>query len=211
MVLWLLYLPFSILISVICYLTNPIAVLFSDDDGELHGFLKLWQTHDNSLNPQEVTEQPMVPKFLCYDWPRHYEEWKGTTPELAAQGKDRWFTTCIDSALSAVEVLQRYACRVYWLMRNCAYGWHFWPLGKLPGIDWKIEEQTDKKIYVHEDVPYWWFASAWKYKDESHWFSLFGYEVVKNFFIGWKVSESAKVDTRAMYAFRLWVKIRKEA
>ncbi len=211
MILWLLYVPFSLLLTILCMATNPIVALFANDDGELPYFLHLWQTHDNSLNPSDVTEKGQVPKFLRYNWGAHYVEYTGTTPELSAQGKDRWYMQCINSNFTTWELLQRYCCRVYWMYRNCAYGWHFWPLGKLPGINWIVEEQTEHKIYVHEDTPYWFFGGAWKYKDESHWFSIWGYEVKKNFFLGWKVSESAKVDTRAMYAFRLWVKIKREA
>ena len=36
---WFLYAPLQLLIMIICYITNPIVVLFADKDGELHGFL----------------------------------------------------------------------------------------------------------------------------------------------------------------------------
>ena len=95
--------------TVVCYLTNFIVLLFCDKDGELHGFWHLWQTWDNSCNPSDVTEADEVPDWLKYDWARHYEEWRGSTPELSVQGRERWFTTCIDSNFSVVEQLQRYA------------------------------------------------------------------------------------------------------
>lgn len=41
---WFLYAPLQLLIMIICYITNPIVVLFADENGELHGFLKKWQT-----------------------------------------------------------------------------------------------------------------------------------------------------------------------
>lgn len=210
MILWLLYIPFSLILTALCMLTNPIVVLFANDDGELHGFLSLWQTHDNSLNPSDVTEKGEVPKFLRYDWSRHYEEWKGSTPELSAQGKERWFTTCIDSNFSVVEQLQRYFCRVYWLYRNCAYGWHFWVLGKLPGIRWVVCQNDGETLYVHEDDQCWWFAGAWKYKSTAPLFTIGNWLIRREIFIGWKVSESAKVDTRAMYAFRPWFRIERK-
>lgn len=210
MILWALYLPFALLISLICYITNPIVVLFSDEDGELSGFWKLWQTHDNSLNPSDVTEQKQLPKFLCYDWPRHYEEWKGTTPELSAVGKERWFTTCIDSHWTVWERIQRYICRTYWVTRNCAYGWCFWVFGNTPGIFWDVVTNDDETIYVHEDVPYWWFNGAWKYKSTAPICKIGKWLIRREIFIGWKVSENARVDTRAMIATRISIRIKRE-
>jgi hypothetical protein len=49
---WIFYFIGSFLAMVLCYLTNPIVCLFSDEYGELHGFLKYWQTWDDSLNPR---------------------------------------------------------------------------------------------------------------------------------------------------------------
>lgn len=37
---WFLYAPLQLLIMIICYITNPIVVLFADENGELHGFLR---------------------------------------------------------------------------------------------------------------------------------------------------------------------------
>ena len=211
MLRWIVLAPLSLIASLICYLTNPIVLLFCNEDGELPSFLSLWQTWDNSCNPSDVTEHDEVPDWLKYDWARHYEEWRGSTPELSAQGRERWFTTCIDSNFSVVEQLKRYACRIYWLTRNCAYGWAFWPFGILPGINWRYERQKEDSYFVHADTPYWWLMDAWCYKDSSHWFSIWGYEVRKEFFLGWKVKPEARVDTRAMIATRLTVRIRKAA
>ncbi len=211
MIRWLILAPISLIVSLICYLTNPLVVLFCNDDGELPSFLHLWQTVDNSCNPSDVTENHQLPDWLLYDWAAHYEEWKGTTPELSANGRTRWFTRCINDDFTVVELLQRYVCRVYWLTRNCANGWAFWAFGILPGVDWEIVEKTDTKKYLHEAMYFWWIDRAWCYKDESHWFSLWGYEIKKEFYIGYKVKEEAQVDTRAMIATRLTVRIKKEA
>lgn len=211
MALWLIYLPFSLLAMILCYLTNPFVVLFCDEDGELHGFLNLWQTHDNSCNPSDVTEHKQLPSWLCYDWKRHYEEYEDTTPELKKVGRKRWFTRCIDPNFSLKERLQRYVCRAYWLTRNCSYGWAFWFLGITPGVRWTIEKDDGETNYVHEDYDAWWLDGAWKHKSTAKICTIFGWEIHWNTFLGWKVDENAPVDTRAMIANRIAFSFRREA
>ncbi len=210
MALWLIYLPFSLLAMILCYLTNPFVVLFCDEDGELHGIFKYWQTHDNSCNPSDVTEHKQLPSFLLYDWKKHYLEYKDTTPELAAVGRDRWFTQCIDSHWTLWERIQRYICRVYWLTRNCSYGWAFWVLGITPGIRWAVEKNDGETIYVHEDYVSWRLDGAWKHKSTAKICTIFGWALHWNTFLGWKVDESASVDTRAMIANRIAFSLKKE-
>ena len=188
---------------VMCYLTNPFVVLLCDEDGELHGFWRYWQTHDNSCNPSDVTEHKELPSFLLYDWKRHYYEYEDTTPELAEVGRKRWFTQCINSNWTLWERIQRYICRVYWLTRNCSYGWSFWVLGITPGIRWDIEKNDGETRFIHEDYDWWWLDGAWTYKSSAPIFTLFGWTVCWNTFLGWKISEDAKVDTRAMIANRI--------
>ena len=202
--------PLSLIVSLICYVTNPIVVLFCNDDGELPGILQLWQTWDNSCNPSDVTGNKQLPSFLLYDWPRHYEEWKGTTPKLAAQGRERWFTRCIDPNFTLWERIQRYICRVYWLMRNCAYGWCFWVFGVLPGVNWEYEKYDNETKFVHEALRGWWLDAAWCYKSTAPLFKLFGYLIRQECFLGYKVKEEAHVDTRAMIATRATISIEKE-
>lgn len=54
---WFLYAPLQLLIMIICYITNPIVVLFSDENGELHGFLRKWQTFDDSCDSEGSAKQ----------------------------------------------------------------------------------------------------------------------------------------------------------
>jgi len=203
MIMWLLYVPFSLFFMALCYLTNWFVVLFCDDNGELHGFWNQWQTWDNSANPSDVTEHHQLPSFLLYDWKRHYEEYEATTSDLAAVGRVRWFTRCIDPNFSLLERIQRYICRVYWLTRNCSYGWSFWTLGITPGVRWIVEQHTEDTIYVHEDYILWWLDGAWKYKSTAPIITLFGWTLRWNTFLGWKIVESAPVDTRGMIANRI--------
>lgn len=37
---WFLYAPLQLICMMICYITNPIVVLFANENGELHGFLR---------------------------------------------------------------------------------------------------------------------------------------------------------------------------
>ena len=210
MILWLILLPFSLLAMFLCYLTNPIAVLFCDEDGELHGVWRNWQTHDNSCNPSDVTEHKQLPSFLLYDWPKHYKETYGTTPELEKVGRKRWFTKCIDPNFTLKERIQRYICRVYWLTRNCSYGWSFWVLGITPGTWWAVEENDGETVFVHEDFDGWWLDGAWKYKSTAPICKIFGWTLRWNTFLGWKVDENAEVDTRAMIANRIAFSFEKE-
>jgi len=210
MIRWLIMAPLSLIVSLICYVTNPIVVLFCNDDGELPGFFQLWQTWDNSCNPSDVTENHQLPDFLLYDWGKHYIEYKDTTPDLAMCGRERWFTRCIDNDFTLWETIQRYICRTYWLTRNCAYGWCFWIFGILPGVNWEIVKNDGLTKYIHEALIGWWIDSAWCYKSQAPMFSLWGWTVYQECFLGYKIKEEAHVDTRAMIATRATIRIEKD-
>ena len=202
MVRWLLYLIPSLLSTVLCYLTNWFVVLFADRDGELHGVLHLWQTWDDSLNGEFSVQ--CAPKFLRYDWAKHYVEYKDTTQYLRSVNRDRWFATCINDDWTLWERFQRYACRVWWLMRNNAYGFSFYLLGytAVPPIEVTESENT---ISAKEKN-----GCGWMYKNTAKIFSLFGWEVHWNNLIGWKLDTNAKYDTRSMIANRIAFFFRKE-
>ena len=195
MIRWLIYLIPSLLSTVLCYLTNWFVVLFCDRDGELHGFLHLWQTWDDSCNPEFSVE--CAPKFLRYDWSKHYVEYRDTTQYLRSVNRDRWYATCINDDWTLWERFQRYACRVLWLMRNNAYGFAFYLLGATvtPMLSIKTSENTISVDEVYGD--------AWMYKNTAPIFSAFGWVVHWNNLLGWKIDTSAKYDTRAMIANRV--------
>ena len=202
MIKWLLYLPFSLLASVLCYLTNWIVVLFADINGELQGFLHLWQTWDNSVYCSDSVK--VAPKFLQYDWAKYYKEHKDTTPELQAWNRERWFVTCINDDFTFADTVKRYCCGVLWLMRNNAYGFAFYLLGATvtPSVFIKTSENT---ISVQEV-----YGSAWMYKNTAPIFSLFGWTVCWNNLLGWKIDTSAEYDTRSMIANRVAFYFKKE-
>ena len=202
MIRWLLYLPLSLLSTVLCYLTNWFVVLFCDKDGELHGLFHLWQTWDDSCNPEFSVQ--CAPKFLRYDWKAHYHEYLDTTQYLRSVNRYRWFAECINDEWTLWERFQRYACRVLWLMRNNAYGFAFYLLGHT-STPLMVTQKSENTIYVDEVNGF-----GWMYKNTAPIFSLFGWTVHWNNLLGWKIDTDAQVDTRAMIANRIAFSFRKE-
>jgi len=199
---WLFYLPLSLLASVLCYITNPIVLLFCDEDGELPGPLHLWQTWDNSCNPSDIKE--IAPAWLLYDWDAHYREYKDTTQILRAWNRDRWFTECNNKEWTMGERIKRYLCRLLWLTRNNAYGWGFYVLGATVS-PLLLVDQSKNTVYVDEVD-----GDAWMYKNDAPIISLFGYTLRWKNIIGWKIALGESYDTRAMIANRIAFSIKKE-
>lgn len=201
--IWLPYFVLSFVFMILCYLTNWLAVLFCDDDGELHGFWMYYQTWDNSCNPSDVVYNKQLPSFLLYDFDKHYKEYKGTTPELQAVNRERWFTKCIDNDFTLVERIQRYICRVYWLTRNCSYGFSFWLLGKdVVGTDLTVvDDEYDFKFMYDENESIW--TRSWSRKNCREIFKIFGKSIHWNNFFGWKLDPESNVKTRYMIANRI--------
>jgi hypothetical protein len=180
---------------IVCYITNPLVLLFCDEEGELHGFLNYWQTWDDSCNPRFFVVEK-VPAFLRYDYDRHYEEWWGTTPELEQYGRSRCFAKLIDGNFTAKERLQRYACRVLWLTRNCGYGFSFYWFGKWAYKATSVEHEhyVDERHYVRFGYDKgqsiwtrtWWFKMDWYW---TGWLHTEGY-------LGWKINWPIRDETR---------------
>ena len=203
MLRWLLYLPLSLLASILCYLTNWLVVIFADKNGELPWPLHLWQTWDDSIYNSFAVE--VAPKFLQYDWAKHYREYKDTTQYLRSVNRERWFVECIDDNFTFIEKLKRYSCGVLWLMRNNAYGFCFYLLGytSTPLI---LVHESENTIYADEVN-----GDGWMYKNTAKIFSLFGWEIHWNNLLGWKLDMDAQFDTRAMIANRIAFYFEKEA
>ena len=206
MIIWLLYFLLSLVIMAVCYITNPVVVLFCNDEGELPSFLHYWQTWDNSCDCSESVEH--APEIFQYDWAKHYREYLSTTPYLASVNRNRWFVSCIDNNFTAWETIQRYFCRVLWLTRNCAYGWAFYVLGLAVSPTLEITESEHTKFVREVYGQGLW--GAWEYRNTAPIFKAFGYIVHWNNLLGWKIDESAKYDTRAMIANRIAFYFEKE-
>ena len=206
MLLWFIYFLLSIVFMILCYPTNPIVMLFANEDGELPGFLHYWQTWDNSCYCVDSVEH--APKFLQYDWARHYTEHIDSDPYLHSVNRQRWYVTCIDPNFTLLERIQRYCCGTLWLTRNCSYGFAFYLLGLnvSPNLEIKTSENT---IFVREIFSDGLFG-AFMYKNTAPIFSAFGYTVHWNNLLGWKIDTDAKFDTRAMIANRVAFYFEKE-
>ena len=205
MLVYALLLPLNLIVSLICYVTNPIVLLFCSEAGELPGILHYWQTWDDSCNPSDIKE--IAPGFLRYDWDRHYYEYRDTTPELAAAGRDRCYCRVLDPHFTVWERFQRYCCRVIWLTRNCGYGFSFWLFGAMISagtveiID-QIDDERGKKTYARvAGEPVWKAPFLWKSDRDiiPGWLRW-------NVFLGWKIDYHATRDERAMIAGRIAVK-----
>lgn len=67
----------DIMFTLICYVTNPVVILFSNEHGELPYPLRWWQTYDNCIDiPHTINSG--VPKLFRYDFDKHYKY----TPEF---------------------------------------------------------------------------------------------------------------------------------
>jgi len=199
MVIWFLYFLVSLVCMVLCYITNPIAMLFADINGELPYFWKYWQTWDNSVFCRESVEN--APKFLQYDWVKHYTEHIDSDPYLESVNRKRWYVSCIDPNFTLWERIQRYFCGVLWLTRNCSYGFSFYMLGLTVSPTLEIKESANTKFVREVYGQGLW--GAWEYKNTAPIFTAFGWTVHWNNLLGWKIDESAQFDTRAMIANRI--------
>ena len=203
--IWFIYFPLILILMIICWLTNWIVVLFADDNGEINNkFLHLWQTWDDSLD-SEFFMTEIVPRkypFLDYHWKDKYISYQDTnTLKKCGQIIQR---TCMKHSLTLKEKIQRYCCRVLWLMRNPAYGWSFYILGInstkdkyhfAKNIDTKDEEfifvyDKSKNILVRP-----WTLRLYK-------------QIYKNFYItaylGWKLPWwNEHNHLRSMIAYRI--------
>lgn len=189
MIKWLLYLVPAWIVSLICYLTNPIVVLFANEDGELPYPLNLWQTWDDSLDSHFYMTE-VVPKWLDYDYERHYIHSTSTEPKY---GRTRDISIATGFEWSIKELIQRYICRVLWLYRNNAYGFLYYWLGANPkDIRWVLIEDS-LRYGKSEDI--FSYKNDQKITDKIRW----------KIYIGWKTDPSGDIP-HAMYAYRIWIK-----
>ena len=205
--IWLLLLPLSLVTMGLCYILNPIVLLFCDEDGELHGFLHYFQTWDDSCNPRCAVME-MAPKIISYDWDKHYEEYKAQTPKLAPYNKTRWVAKCINSDFTLGERIKRYLCRVYWLTRNCSYGFAFYFFGceydpENVVIDKNESDGRNRTAHIKGENL---LHTYWCYKNSDR---IFG-SVYWNVYLGWKLDLHPSGHTRAMIANRIAFKFHED-
>ena len=207
MLIWLLLVPLSLVTMGLCYILNPIVLLFCDEDGELHGFLHYFQTWDDSCNPRCAVME-MAPKCIRYDWDKHYVETSGVvTPELEGLGVTRCVAKCINNDFTTKEKIKRYLCRVYWLTRNCAYGFAFFVYGCNYIPNQLISKEKGKNIRFEYEKDGNWLTRNWTYKNSAN---IFG-SVYFNIYLGWKMyAGDSDQNKMAMIANRIAFKLHED-
>lgn len=215
MLVYVLYCIVDLLFNIIAYLTNPIVILFANEVGELPKWATWWANWDDGLDVEWMVTEHQVPKFAEYDFNRHYKYYSEWEAEQIT-GKHHGFVELLDPNFTLWERFQRYICRLWWIYRNCAYGFSYYVTGKTIDGSKVIVERADRSKgnnyfghYKHWLIyePFCYFLETnWNPKDIS-WLAWTGIDhtfCVKVFF-GWKFQfiDSDKTD-RAMLAIFAW-------
>lgn len=152
--MYIKYLIFSILqllCMALCYITNPLIVLFADDEGELPSFLKLWQTWDSSLDNRQYVLYD-CPKWLSYD----FDEYYAVYASLIGYGRYKKAVR-LKKPFPKRLWLKHYFNRVFWIYRNCGYGFAFY----LFGVNTNPETIRRKSEYFSIS------SNAFRYKNDA--------------------------------------------
>lgn len=196
---WLRTCALDLLFNVICYITNPIIILFADEEGNLPKKLRWWQTYDNCLDVEWMVTEGIVPKIFQYDFNKHY---RYTYEEKDSFGNIiPGFVEIVDPNFTWKERIQRYFCRLAWLNRNAAYGYSY----EVSGIMYKGSDMT-----IHMEKPHYRVITLpngdFDIKMEIKWYCSF---LKKHFdcdvYLGWKLiaNNTSNRPTRAMLAMRV--------
>ncbi|WP_337465009.1 DUF7338 family protein [Acidaminococcus timonensis] len=201
---YFIFAPLQILCMVFCYLTNWLVVLFGTEEGQLPGFLNLWNTWDDTLDNK--TDVGRMPSFLRYDWDEHYQAY---TVQL--NGRKAYREKLVNPFTTA-EKVKRYFCRCHWLYRNCAYGFAYYWFGEdvfppIPAPLWLDKQENGYFIYsnrfsymfngvtLHGRNP-WAFKCTAPINENWRW----------EIYLGWKIQRTELIPHRAMIATRFWIK-----
>lgn len=184
---WFIYAPLQLLIMIICYITNPIVVLFADKDGELHGFLRKWQTFDDSCDSEDCVTK-YVPKWIRSE--KQYDPNYGRVMKKSIN----------IAQLSLIDKLKRYCCRLFWLSRNCAYGFALDWFGVTINPDdvviidnYKVGE-SERNVLITRDLKYWKIYDSMRIPNTNYRWRIY---------LGWKIHNVQGIH-RAMLALRMW-------
>ena len=197
----------QLLFTLLCYITNPIVVLFADKYGNLPKCFRLWQTYDNCLDVDWMIYENHVLSIFKYDFSKYYVY----HPEVKTDTKMiPGYIEIINEDLTVIERIQRYFCRLTWLYRNTGYGFAYYWLG----IDYVgdtqivLESEHDKgkdfcvsflndskginRYFCIKSSEYWCIPDIEK-------------EFLFDIYLGWKLSGSKEYThkNRAMIAFRI--------
>lgn len=189
---WIIFAILDLLWTIICYITNPIIVLFATECGELPEIMKWWANWDDGLDVRWMVYEHCVPHFAEYDFDRHYQyidEWEAEK----VIGHHHGFVIPKDMNFTWKEKFQRYVCRLAWLYRNTGYGFSYYVTGV------KVDENDIVKIKTMENDGYIYYETDYAFclKYEKKSFADFHWEL----FLGWKMQNVHGIE-RCMLAFR---------
>lgn len=69
---WALLAILDVAFNIVCYLTNPVVLLFADEVGNLPWLFTWWENWDDHLDIDWMVDEGHVPKFARYDFHKHY-------------------------------------------------------------------------------------------------------------------------------------------
>ena len=188
---WALLAVLDILFNIICYITNPIVLLFADEVGNLPAIFLWWENWDDHLDVEWMVTEHHVPAFAEYDFCRHYKYYSEWEAEQTI-GEHRGYVELLDPDFTLKERFQRYVCRLAWLYRNCGYGFSYY----VTGIT--VNEADIRKTVDETDYIYYETNDAFCLKYDRPSFSKYHWEI----FLGWKCQNVTGVE-RCMLAFRI--------
>ena len=198
MIRYLIYLPLNLLCMILCYLTNPVIVLFCDECGELKGFLHLWQTWDDTCDAEDWCTD-YSPKWMRYNYYEKYTVHKRLDSSIGKYIK--YVTLNPGVTFTIKERFLRYLNRVAWLYRNCAYGFAMHLFGVTV---YTKNRKIIKSIYLNNDMneEYATYGSIFR------WYNSLPIKLFPKYrwriYLGWKINTSLETPQRAMIANRIW-------
>lgn len=104
------------------------------------------------------------------------------------------------ASLPLIDKLKRYCCRVFWLSRNCAYGFAIDWFGatinpdNVVVIDDYRAGESERNIFVTRDLKYWKIYNSMRILNTNYRWKIY---------LGWKIHNVQSIH-RAMLAFRIW-------
>jgi hypothetical protein len=183
--MYFFYCVLEIIFTIVCYLTNPIVVLFADEYGNLPYSLRYWQTWDNTLDVGWMVTEGKVPKLFQYDYGKHYVyHWENHDAGIAG------YVDIIDPSFSLWERIQRYFCRLAWLYRNTGYGFSYYVTGKdINGADIVKTEDISTDNYRFQ---VYYTKDAFMVRYDKAWCKWFRWRI----FLGWKMQSVKTTETK---------------
>lgn len=157
--------------------------------------LRKWQTFDDSCDSEDCVTK-YVPDWMRYDFYKYYWAEKRYDPNYGRVMK----RSINIASLPLIDKLKRYCCRVFWLSRNCAYGFAIdWfgvtinPDNVVVINDYRAGE-SERNVFVTRDLKYWKIYNSMRILNTNYRWKIY---------LGWKIYNVQSIH-RAMLALRMW-------